>query len=112
MARKDVKAEIQVRMGANPAYLYLFDLLYVDRFLITSVPLLERKGLLRELVAWSERVRWTDYQSEHGISMWRKACQPSNRNPARLHARQRGCLHSSLVSRRPSASQNTSSPRR
>lgn len=66
--------EVELRMGTNPAYVYLFDAIYVDRYRIDAAPLLERKELLHDLVAWNDRVRWTDYHSEHGIALWREAC--------------------------------------
>ena len=67
--------DVQSRMADNPAYLYLFDVLYIDHFLITSLPLMERKGLLRDLVQWSNQIRWTDHLKEKGIEASRQACR-------------------------------------
>jgi bifunctional non-homologous end joining protein LigD len=61
-------------MRQHPAYLYLFDVLYVDGYDVTSLPLKERKELLHGLVRWSDRVRWTPYQPEEGRALWRQAC--------------------------------------
>jgi DNA ligase D-like protein (predicted ligase) len=68
-------AEIQERMHRFPAYVYLFDLLYVDRYDLTGLPLIERKRLLREVVHWSDRVRWTEYREARGMSLWRETCR-------------------------------------
>jgi DNA ligase D-like protein (predicted ligase) len=66
--------EVELRMKRYPAYVYLFDMLYVDDRDATSVSLKERKELLRQIIRWSDRVRWTEYQPEKGRALWRQAC--------------------------------------
>ena len=66
--------EVAVRMQQHPAYVYLFDLLYVDAYDMRSLPLNDRKLLLREAVRWSHQVRWTQYQAGKGSALWRQAC--------------------------------------
>jgi bifunctional non-homologous end joining protein LigD len=68
-------AEVQTRQEQYPAYLFLFDVLYVDRFDVTGLPLWQRKQLLREIVAWSDRVWWTPFQEKTGKALWRQACR-------------------------------------
>ena len=68
-------AEVQERMQQYPAYLYLFDLLYVDHFDVSRLPLDKRKELLREAVDWSEHIRWTPFQEGDGVRLWRQACR-------------------------------------
>ena len=68
-------AEVQARMKKYPAYVYLFDLLYLDRYDVTGLPLDERKPLLRDAVVWSDRVRWTPSHPEKGKEFWRQACR-------------------------------------
>src|SRR5207237_1521338 len=67
-------AEVRARMQKYPAYIYLFDLIYLHKYDLRSVPLEERKALLHESVRWSDRVRWTPFQREEGITLWKKAC--------------------------------------
>ena len=43
--------EIKARMRQYPASLYLFDLLYLDRYDVTGLPLEQRKRLLRAFVS-------------------------------------------------------------
>ena len=62
-------------MKRFPAYIYLFDLLYLERYDVTQLPLEERKKLLRQAVRWTDRVRWTDYQAEKGTALWQQACR-------------------------------------
>jgi DNA ligase D-like protein (predicted ligase) len=71
---QDIRA-VRARMIENPAFLYVFDVIYLDRHLLTSVPLKERKGLLTDVVEWSERIRCIEFRREKGTALWRKACQ-------------------------------------
>src|SRR5262249_19629624 len=57
------QAEARDRADRFPAYLYLFDLLYLDGEDLTALPLEERKRRLRGAVRWSDRVRWTEAQA-------------------------------------------------
>jgi bifunctional non-homologous end joining protein LigD len=66
--------EIKERMRQYPAFLYLFDLLYLDRYDVTGLPLEQRKRLLREFVRWTDRVRWTGYTPETGTQLFRDIC--------------------------------------
>jgi bifunctional non-homologous end joining protein LigD len=68
-------AEVRRRMERHPASVYLFDVLYLDDSDVTPLPLSRRKELLREAVAWSDRVRWTDFVPDRGTELWLRACQ-------------------------------------
>ena len=65
---------IKERMRQYPAYLYLFDLLYLDRYDVTGLPLEQRKQLLRESVRWTDGIRCTEYTPEAGIQMFQDIC--------------------------------------
>lgn len=86
--------EIARRAKEFPAYFYLFDLLYADCYDIRSLPLIERKKLLREAVKWSERIRWTEFNPRNGVRLFLEAC----------HCREEGIIgkqrESSYVSKR------------
>jgi bifunctional non-homologous end joining protein LigD len=71
-------AEVQARMRRYPAYIYVFDLLYLDGYDLTSLPLGERKPLLEEAVRWSDQVRRTAYQQGRGVKLWQQACAEGN----------------------------------
>src|SRR5262249_2541717 len=66
--------EVQARTRQYSAYLYLFDLLYLDRYDLTGLPRRERKQLLRQAVRWSDRVRWTEFTPGKGAELLRRAC--------------------------------------
>jgi bifunctional non-homologous end joining protein LigD len=79
-------AEINARMVRYPASICLFDLLYLDGRDVRQLPLLERKGLLREAVRWSDRVLWTPYRREHGVELLRAACRRGEEGIVGKHA--------------------------
>ena len=64
----DDPAEIRRRMEEHPAFVYLFDLLYLDRYDLARLPLSRRREVLREAVAWSDRVRLTESEARPGAS--------------------------------------------
>jgi bifunctional non-homologous end joining protein LigD len=66
---------IEERMRQYPAYLYLFDLLYLDHYDVTGLPLEQRKRLLRESVRWSHRICWTKYTPEMGVQLFQDKCE-------------------------------------
>ena len=59
-------------------YLYLFDVLELDGRDVRSLPLRERKQLLREAVRWHGHLRWTPHRVGDGEALLR------GRLPARL----------------------------
>jgi DNA ligase D-like protein (predicted ligase) len=67
--------EIARRQRQHPASIYLFDLLYIDRYDVTGLPLSERKALLQKAVRWSDRVRWTDGTPGKSRALFRAACR-------------------------------------
>ena len=79
-------AEVELRRKRYPAYIYLFDLLYLDRYDLTQLPLTERKRLLREAVRWSNAVRWTDSHEGEGVPLLRQACRDGTEGIIGKHA--------------------------
>jgi bifunctional non-homologous end joining protein LigD len=58
-----------------PVSLYLFDLLYLDRYDTRQVPLRYRKELLRVTFEFKEALRFTDHQETEGEAYYRQACR-------------------------------------
>jgi ATP-dependent DNA ligase len=52
--------QVRARAEQHPAFIHLFDILYLDGRDLTGLPLAERKELPKSAVRWSERVRWTE----------------------------------------------------
>ena len=68
-------AEIRTRAERFPAFVFLFDLLWLDGRDLTGEPLAARKRVLREAVAWSDQVRWTEFSEGEGKALFRDACR-------------------------------------
>jgi len=56
-------------------YYYIFDMLYCDGYLITHLPLMTRKQLLKSLIPFKSIIRYVTHKSTKGISNFKKACQ-------------------------------------
>jgi bifunctional non-homologous end joining protein LigD len=100
------RSVIEERMRQYPAYLYLFDLLYLDRYDVTGLPLEQRKQLLRESVRWTDGIRWTEYTPEAGIQMFQDICHHGGegiigkqRNSLYVPARSRNWVKSKCLAR-------------
>jgi bifunctional non-homologous end joining protein LigD len=57
-----------------PVWLYLFDLLYLDRYDTRQVPLRYRKELLRNTLDFKGSVQFTDHRETEGEAYYRQAC--------------------------------------
>jgi bifunctional non-homologous end joining protein LigD len=78
-------SRLQQRMGIHDAerarnspvavYYYVFDLLEFDGRDVRSLPLLERKALLRRAVEFRGHLRYTSYRRNHGETAFRYACR-------------------------------------
>lgn len=49
---------------------YIFDILYYDGFDLRSVPLIERKKILQEVLQESDILRFSDHIEEHGVKLY------------------------------------------
>ena len=58
-----------------PVWLYLFDLLYVDRYDVRSVPLRYRKQLLRLAFHFHGSLRFTEHRETEGEAFYQEACR-------------------------------------
>ncbi|MFL5814089.1 MAG: non-homologous end-joining DNA ligase [Bdellovibrionia bacterium] len=66
---------VEARAKQHPAFAYFFDILYVDRFEVTQLPLFRRKLLLNAAVKWDQRLRRTEIHEEKGKSFFTKTCK-------------------------------------
>lgn len=55
-------------------YLYLFDLLYLEGYHTTDLPLRLRKTLLKQAIGYSDPLRYTIHRNEYGETFFREAC--------------------------------------
>jgi DNA ligase D-like protein (predicted ligase) len=63
------------QVAAVPVYFYLFDLIWLDGYDLSALPLLARKSLLREVLAFDEPIRYSEHLDEDGEVAFRAACE-------------------------------------
>lgn len=78
-------AKLQARIGVkNPSsavmqrvkvYLYVFDILYLDGYDLTQLPLLVRKKILKQLVPVKSSIRYLAHKPEKGLLYFKQACK-------------------------------------
>jgi bifunctional non-homologous end joining protein LigD len=59
----------------TPTYYYLFDVLYAGGRDTRPLPLLERKQVLREVLAFDDPLRFTEHRDTDGEAYYREACR-------------------------------------
>jgi bifunctional non-homologous end joining protein LigD len=65
--------EVERAAAATPVYYYVFDVLYVDGYDLTRVPLVERKALLRRTLEPGAHIRHVDYERDDGVALYEAA---------------------------------------
>ena len=65
------KFTIHLRSKESPATYVVFDILYLDGKELVTLPLMERKGILRDTVTTSDRVTLSDYIEREGVAYYR-----------------------------------------
>lgn len=63
------------QVAALPVSYYLFDLLWLEEYDLTSLPLTSRKNVLHEAVAFGDPLRYSDHLEEDGELAFRAACE-------------------------------------
>ncbi|HSO07044.1 MAG TPA: non-homologous end-joining DNA ligase [Pelomicrobium sp.] len=64
----------EARTSGIKVYYYLFDLLHLDGYDLTGLPLATRKSLLKQLLSFKGPLRYTAHRREHGEKYHREAC--------------------------------------
>jgi DNA ligase D-like protein (predicted ligase) len=72
--RIGIKDPEAARRTGIPVFYYVFDLVHVDRYDITGVGLILRKGLLRKAVTFRGAVRFETHRDTEGEAFYREAC--------------------------------------
>ncbi len=63
------------QITAVPVYFYLFDLIWFDGYDLSALPLVARKSLLREVLAFDDPIRYSEHLDQEGESAFRAACE-------------------------------------
>ncbi len=73
--RMQIQDPERARRSEIPVFLYLFDLIYLDGYDLTRLPLRSRKALLRKALSFRGPVRYTVHRNERGEDFFREACE-------------------------------------
>lgn len=71
---KDIKS-IQSKIKLVPITFCIFDLLYTDGYDIRTVPLLDRKKILKKLLRYNKLLLYTEHTKGDGVTFFHKACK-------------------------------------
>lgn len=58
-----------------PVYCYMFDLLFLDHYDLSALPLVERKKVLRDAFAFKDPLRFLNHRRENGEDYLQEACE-------------------------------------
>ncbi|MFW6218913.1 MAG: non-homologous end-joining DNA ligase [Bacteroidota bacterium] len=56
-------------------YYYVFDLIYLDNYLLEKIPLRERKSILKKVINYKDPIRYTTHRNEKGEAYHAEACK-------------------------------------
>lgn len=73
--RMQIRNESDARRSKTPVFYYLFDLIYLNGYDLSALPLRERKELLKEALRFSDPLRSTDYVQGDGEKFFKRACR-------------------------------------
>jgi len=65
----------QARRGGVAVFYYVFDVLHVDGYDVTRLPLRSRKRLLRALLTYADPLRFTSHRNTDGERFYEEACR-------------------------------------
>jgi DNA ligase D-like protein (predicted ligase) len=72
--RMQLRDPARAKRTGVAVYFYAFDVLYAGGFDLTRLTLLERKLVLRRVLSFNRRLRFTAHRVEAGEQAWRDAC--------------------------------------
>ena len=72
--RMQLKHEKKVSKSKVKVYLYLFDILYLEKFDLSPLPLKIRKSILKKVIHWKSPIRYTQHRNENGKKYLKDAC--------------------------------------
>lgn len=73
--RMQVKNREEARDSSIKVFYYFIDLLYIDNYIITDLPLRDRKSILRDSFDFEDPLRLTTHRNEEGLDYYEEACK-------------------------------------
>ena len=74
-SRMHVTSEEKIGKSRVKVYFYIFDILYVDGYDVTKLPLIERKHILEKLFSFKDPLRFTEYRFKTAPAYFKNACK-------------------------------------
>jgi DNA ligase D-like protein (predicted ligase) len=72
--RMQLKNAAAIKASRLKVYFYLFDLLYLDKYDLTALPLRSRKNVLQKALSFSDPLRYTTHRNKTGEAFFDQAC--------------------------------------
>ena len=72
--RMHVNDPEEAKRSGVAVYYYMFDLLYLDRFDLSELPLRSRKALLKKSFKFDDPLRFTGHRNREGEAFFERAC--------------------------------------
>lgn len=72
--RMQIRDPVAARRTGVEVFFYLFDLVYFDGYDLTRLELEYRKEMLRQVVSFSDKVRFLEHEAEGGREYFKKMC--------------------------------------
>lgn len=74
-ARLGVKNPSKELIKKVPVYVYIFDILYLDGYDLTKLPLVKRKYILKHALSFSDPLRYVTHKNTQGLPFYKQACK-------------------------------------
>jgi bifunctional non-homologous end joining protein LigD len=72
--RMHVEDPDRVQQSSVPIFYYVFDLLYLDGYDLTQLPLRERKRMLKQAFTFHDPLRFVQHRNQEGEAYFKEAC--------------------------------------
>jgi bifunctional non-homologous end joining protein LigD len=73
--RMKIQDADEARQSGIAVHFYVFDILHLDGYDVTGLPLRRRKGVLREALEFDDPIRFTPHRNGDGVAYWKEACR-------------------------------------
>ena len=73
--RMKIKDREEAQKSPIAVYIYFIDLLYLENYVLTKVPLRTRKSIMKEVFAFEDPLRFTIHRNKEGLKYFDEACK-------------------------------------
>lgn len=73
--RMHARTKIEAKRTRIPVYYYLFDILYLDGYDLTHLPLITRKHILKHVISFKKPLRFTPHEFKGSASYFKSVCK-------------------------------------